>query len=109
MREIVRSAYGDPVISDYVFDETVTVTLVKTRSVGKARAVGESLLDSFRVLRVDEPIFRRAWRRFANQKGTRFSFTDSTTIVLMEENGIGHLATFDREFSSVAPSLVGPS
>ncbi len=109
MQDIASSIHGEPAISDYVFDETVTVTLVRTGDLGKARLVGESMLESFRILRVDESIFQRAWRRFRNQKGTTFSFTDSTTIELMQENGIKNLATFDKEFSSRGFMIIGPT
>ncbi len=109
MQDIANSIHGEPVISDYVFDETVTVTLVRTGDLGKARLVGESMLESFRILRVDESIFQRAWRRFRNQKGTTFSFTDSTTVELMQENAIKNLATFDKEFSFRGFIIIGPT
>lgn len=110
MQKVASSAYGEAVISDYVFDETVTVALVRTRDIRKARLIGESLLDSFRMLRVDESVFERAWQRFRSQRGARFSFTDSVTIELMQENGIKNLATFDEEFySSRALTVIGPS
>ncbi len=98
MREVVGLAYGPPVISDYVFDETVTVTLLRTRNLQKARLVGDSMLDAFRMLKVDDQIFRQAWQQFRRQKGTRCSFTDSTTVELLHRNGIRNIATFDEEF-----------
>ena len=107
MEDIAGSIHGEPAISDYVFDETVTVTLVRTGDLRKATLVGRSMLESFRILRVDESIFQKAWRRFRNQKGTTFSFTDSTTIELMQENGIKNLATFDKEFSLRGFVIIG--
>jgi len=98
MKDIVREAYGAPVISDYVFDETATVTFLRTKSLSKARLVGDALLSSFRVLKVDDRTFRLSWQKFRSQRGTKLSFTDSTTVELMRQNGIKNIATFDREF-----------
>jgi predicted nucleic acid-binding protein len=98
MHEIVEMAYGPAVISDYIFDEVVTVTFARTKSISKARLVGDAMLKSFRMLRVGEDVFQPAWSRFKAQKGTKFSFTDVTTAELMHQNSIRTIATFDREF-----------
>lgn len=98
MRDVVNAAYGPPVTSDYIFDETATVTFLRTKSLKTARLVGDSMLKAFRILRVDEAIFQAAWLIFKNQKGTTFTFTDSTTIELMQQNDIRNIATFDGEF-----------
>lgn len=100
MGDIVDSAYGPPVISDYVFDETTTVTFLRTRELRKARSVGDAMLRSFRMLRVDDQAFGMAWRRFRSQKGTKFSFTDCTTVELMMQNGVNNIATFDEVFGA---------
>ncbi|MDV3243543.1 MAG: PIN domain-containing protein [Nitrososphaerales archaeon] len=106
MRDIVKSAYGPPVISDYVFDETTTVTFLRTKELQKARVVGDAMLKAFRMLKVDDEVFRRAWQEFKSQKGTKYSFTDSTTVELMRQNNIRNIATFDREFRSYKELVV---
>lgn len=98
MQDVVNSTYGPPVISDYIFDETATVTLTRTKNIVMARLVGEAMLKAFRMLNVDDGVFKEAWRRFRSQRGTKYSFTDSTTIELMQRNNIRNIATFDREF-----------
>lgn len=102
MRDVVNEAYGPPIISDYIFDETTTVTFLRTGDLQKARLVGDSMLKSFQLLKVDGRVFQEAWRRFRSQKGTRYSFTDSTTLELMQQNDIRNIATFDRDFQSSA-------
>lgn len=99
MEAVVRAEYGPSFISDYVFDEVVTVTFIRSKSLAKARLVGEAMLKSFKMLRVDEESFQGAWGRFKSQKGgTSLSFTDATTAELMHQNGIWNIATFDRDF-----------
>ena len=106
MDEIVKGEHGPPLISDYIFDETVTVTLVRSGSLHKATMVGEALNSSFQILRVDESIFDSAWQRFKAQKQTKLSFTDCTNITLMQRNGIGEVATFDKEYRKVSEIIV---
>jgi uncharacterized protein len=110
MHEVAEAAYGPAVISDYIFDEVVTVTFARTKSVSKARLVGDAMLRSFRMLKVSDDVFQAAWSRFREQKDTKFSFTDSTTVELMHQNGVRTIATFDREFKdSTDFSVLGPS
>lgn len=110
MREIAKMAYGPTVISDYIFDEVVTVTFARTKSISKARLVGDAMMASFRMLRVNEDVFQTAWGRFRDQKSTKFSFTDTTTTELMNQNDIRTIATFDKEFKdSTDFSVLGPS
>lgn len=94
MRDVVDSAYGPPLISDYVFDETATVTFLRTKELRKARLVGDTMLKAFRMLKVDDEVFRAAWQRFRSQKGTKYSFTDCTSVELMQQNNIRSIATF---------------
>jgi len=94
----VEGDFGEPWISDYVFDEVVTVALVK---VGLERAVelGDHLLSSeLKMLKVDDQSFREAWALFQKQG---MSFTDCTTIAVMRQNGIERLLTFDRGFKEI--------
>ncbi len=102
MQEIVRGKHGTPFLSDYIFDETITVTLVRSRNLRQAIQVGEALTRSFQLLRVDDSIFESAWERFKAQTRTKLSFTDCSNITLMLRNGIREIATFDKEYSKVA-------
>ena len=101
MEKIVGEEYGEPLISDYIFDETVTVSLVRSKSLRKAAFVADALVSSFQILRVDDSIFERARSLFKAQKRTRLSFTDCSTITLMHKAAIRNIATFDKDFDEV--------
>lgn len=101
MEEILSGKFGKPVISDYIFDETVTVTFGRSRELKKAVIVGTNLQNSAEILKVDEKNIEEAWNLFKNQKGTRFSFTDCTILSLMKKEGIRNIATFDRDFRAI--------
>lgn len=100
MRDILSHKYGPPVISDYVFDETVTMTLAKT-DLKKAVTAGKGMKISYEMKKVDEGLFEESWKIFAEQIKTRLSFTDCTIISLMREKGIRNIATFDEDFKKI--------
>ena len=97
----IDGAYGATVITDYIFDETVTLTLARTKDLSKAIIIGEHL-KNLEILKVDQTIFDDAWSMFKAQKTKkRLSFTDCTTIAAMKVNGIDKVAAFDSGFNYV--------
>lgn len=96
-----RGRYGASVISDYIFDETVTVMLVKTRNLVRATKLGEVLLKAALMFRVDEDTFNLAWKIFKEQQKSRLSFTDCSSIAVCRMNGISNIATFDEDFKKL--------
>ncbi|MGC8831968.1 MAG: type II toxin-antitoxin system VapC family toxin [Thermoproteota archaeon] len=98
MPDIVNSKYGPLYISDYVFDETVTVAFIRLRNLRRAVRIGEYLRKSVRLIEVTGSNFEDAWRIFKKQKETDFSFTDCTSISIMKRMNIRNIATFDRDF-----------
>ena len=88
------------VLSDYVFDETVTALIVRSKRHDLASAAGRAILDSknLRMVRVESPAFAAAWKLFVRRSDKRWSFTDCTSFVLMENLGIRKAVTFDANF-----------
>lgn len=108
--DLDKGKYGTPVMTDYIFDEVITVMLMKVKNIAKASEVGEALLNSTLLLRIDEHIFDLAWSMFKKQDKPRFSFTDCTTIAICKVNGITKIATFDKEFQNLKEyTIIGPS
>jgi len=101
VRDIDGGKYGTSVITDYIFDEVVTVMLVKTKSLRQVVDLGERLLSASLMFRIDEELFRSAWGIFKEQRGPRFSFTDCTSIAACRANGISTIGTFDEEFRDI--------
>ena len=101
IRDLHRGRYGTPIITDYIFDEVVTVMLIKTKNIQKVSELGEALLNSTLLFRVDEDTFNSAWKIFKEQEKPRFSFTDCTSIAICKTNGISNIATFDQDFKRI--------
>lgn len=100
-RDVAEEKYGSPVISDYVFDEVITVMLVKTKDLGRVARLGERLLSANQLIRIDEQLFNSAWKTFKQQQRPTFSFTDCTSMALCRLNGISNIATFDSDFDKL--------
>ena len=85
-------------VSDYIFDEAMTFIECVLGDHGLAQGVGEALLSSpFTILlRVGDEVFQETWDRFKASRGR--SFTDCSSFVLMEKNGVNHAFSFDEHF-----------
>jgi len=107
MERIDGEEFGRGIITDYIFDEIVTVTMARGGSVKRARRLGDLLLESLYLIKVDETQFMDAWDMFGRQT-THMSFTDCTTIAVCRLNGIPNIGTLDREFLSIGDlNIVG--
>lgn len=99
--EIIYGKYGSACISDYVFDEVVTLTLARTHDLAMAVKIGNNLKISVEFILLNESTLDDSWVLFCKQKTKRLSFTDCTTISLMKANNMRNIATFDKEFERI--------
>jgi len=99
--------------SDYVFDETVTTALIRTRRPSTAVKAGKLILGSedegiprlVRIIRVDERIFSEAWKTFKTERFEGLSFTDHTILAQLREFRIDTFTSFDSAFDGLATRL----
>jgi len=106
-----REAGREPirlVLSDYVFDETLTTLLFQSGRHDVAAAAGRAILESeaLRMVRVEAPVFEDAWALFLERPDKRWSFTDCTSFVLMDHLNIRSALAFDRNFSEAGFALL---
>ncbi|MBF0606503.1 MAG: PIN domain-containing protein [Candidatus Magnetobacterium sp. LHC-1] len=87
------------VISDYVFDETITTILVKGGH-RLAVQVGDIILNGhiFEIAEIDATLKKQAWDYFKKHSDKTYSFTDCTSFVLMNDRDIVHYFSFDEDF-----------
>jgi len=113
MQEATGGEYGPVFTSDYVFDEAVTLALMRAKKPALAIEVGELILGnpargppSFaKLLHVDDETFATAWALFKRYSKKGLSFTDCTTITLMKRAGIESLISLDRSFDGIVKRL----
>ena len=94
------------IISDYILDESLTFFESVIKDHKLAVDVGEALMDSSYVAieRVDDETFMTSWQRFKNSSG--LSFTDCTSMTLMDELETQHVFTFDQHFGNAGYSQI---
>jgi len=101
MENIRKGKYGSACTTDYIFDETITVALIRLKNLAKVVGMGEEIRSFFEIADVEKADFEEAWKFFKAQKETKFSFTDCTTIVVMRRKEINNIATFDGDFKKI--------
>lgn len=100
-KEIATGKFGYPVISDYIFDESVTVVYKKIQGLKVAIDLGNDLIREIEMLTIDGELFEQSWQIFKQQKDTKFSFTDCTILALMKKKEIKNITTFDKDFEKI--------
>ena len=104
MRECLSDKYGRIIVSDFVFDETVTLTLVRTHNKSLVKDIGNYILNSPRIilLHLSETEFLATWELFLKYFENGLSFTDCSLLVLgkLFESNV-YIATFDRHFKGL--------
>lgn len=104
------SAHAAMLTSDYVLDETFTL-LFRRLSAHKARESVEALMSaaedgSVQVATINPARFREAVRlRLKFKDKPEISFTDFTSLVVMQESGVKRILTEDRHFAQVGMGL----
>ncbi len=109
MKELASGKYGPGYTSDYVLDETLTVSLARTRRIDKAVNAGLLILGSkedkipalARLIKVDEGTIQAAWKSFRGAKTPFLSFTDHTRIDLARTYTGGVIMSFDEHFDGL--------
>ena len=109
--DIMDNKYGASFTSNAVFDEAVTFLLYKTGDVRNAARVRDLVLGNkdlpqfMNLLFVDKDVLNRGWDIFVKYANKRLSFTDCTTIELMNSKDIEYLASFDRGFDGIVSRI----
>ena len=107
MERALKGEFGRVCTSDYILDEAITTALARTHRHDMAVNTGRFVIDSPRIdmLLVGRAEFLLAWERFRGMSKQPMSFTDCTSIVLMEAHNIERIMSFDSEFDSLAQRI----
>lgn len=107
MDELLDGRFGRPYVSEYVYDEAVTLTRKRTGSFESASALSDRLLgrgrfpDVFEMLYVGRDAFDATvdvWTRYDDQS---LSVTDASLVALCERRGIDGVLAFDADFDGL--------
>ena len=97
--ELASGAYGVPLTTDYVLDETMTL-LRSRRGLASATSFCDKVRSSrsVKVAWVDEGLFDRGLGAFRKSEGRTWSFTDCTSFAIMHSLSVSRAFAFDRHF-----------
>ncbi|MEF8783817.1 MAG: type II toxin-antitoxin system VapC family toxin [Haloarculaceae archaeon] len=107
LEAVYDGEFGHPYVSDYIYDETVTLTLTRGESVAAAKHIGEKLRgdgpypQTYELLRVSAAVFADAVDLFERYDDQAVSFTDATTIALAARHDIDCVMSFDDDFDGI--------
>ena len=107
-RELVTGGRGRLFVTDYIVDEAATLAMRRVRDVAKVRAFVRFLLGAppapgvLGLLHVGPDQFQAASERFLRITTRRLSFTDCTSLEVLEARSIEAIATFDSGFRGFA-------
>jgi predicted nucleic acid-binding protein len=106
LETVYDGGIGQPYVSDYVYDEAVTLTLTRG-GFEPARQLGERLRgidpypNAYELLRVSGAVFADAVEVFERYDDQSLSFTDATTVALCRRHDIDGVLSFDDDFDGL--------
>jgi len=98
---------GQPYVSDYIYDEAVTLTLKRTGSADGAKQLGarirgsESFPDVYEMLYVSPRLFADAIDTFERYDDQQLSFTDAASVAQIQDHDIDSILSFDDDFDGL--------
>jgi predicted nucleic acid-binding protein len=111
METVLDGDYGTPMTSDYVFDETVTLAVSRFADPDRALVVGDRILGRGQfpavidLLFVGHKGFQSAVETIQRYDDHGLSFTDATTIALLERHDVERVLSFDDDFDGLVDRL----
>ncbi len=107
MIRFLKNEFGEIYTSTYVFDELVTLALVRLRNEEFAKNVGEYLLNSHRIqlINLDHKDFLNSWILFQKYMKKGLSFTDCTILTHSNRLKCNIVATFDLHFEGLIGTI----
>lgn len=111
--ELLDGIHGQPFATDYILDESVTLTRSRSGAFEEANRIAGRILgedpfpEVFELLYVEPDEIYTALEILRQYKDHELSFTDATTIALCESRGIEAVVSFDDDFDGLVERIEG--
>lgn len=101
MKRIESGEFGKPFVSDFIFDEILTLAMIRKEF---SKGLDTSLLtllnrNSLGFIRVNDEVFRNAVELFF--KYEKLSFTDCTSVAILNYLKEKYIASFESNFDGI--------
>lgn len=106
MRRFLKNEFGQIYTSTLIFNELVTLALIRIKRPDFAINLGKYLLNSQRIniINLSNDDFHSTWEEFQKYKEKRMSFTDCSILIQCNRINCKFLATFDHHFKGLIAS-----
>ncbi|PTD94240.1 VapC toxin family PIN domain ribonuclease [archaeon SCG-AAA382B04] len=107
MKKILEGELSQPWITDYIYDEVITLTKTKTGNFEQVKSISKRILGKkdfyspFKLEFISKKEFKEAKRLLFKYNDQSLSFTDLTTIATTRENKIDGVLSFDSDFDGI--------
>lgn len=111
IESVYEGTFGQPYLSDYLMDETITRTRATAPSFSDVRELIDTLRgrepfpNDYELSFVTQSRYREISEHFERYADHSLSFTDATTITLCRHHGIDHVLSFDDDFDGILPRI----
>jgi predicted nucleic acid-binding protein len=111
LTEVLQSAeYGHVMTSEYVYDEAVTLTQMRTGDIEAGLALGQRIRgdgypSAIELLYSSRTLFDRAVTVQQTYADHGLSFTDAVSVAMVEYHDIDGILSFDDDFDGVVNRL----
>ena len=103
VEKIVKGDYGPALTSNYIYTEALTLVLKRTKrcdvtlntSAIFSRGTSKKWL---KLIKITSELVETALEKFCIYCEEEMSFTDCTSLAVLEKYGLGRMATFDHHF-----------
>ncbi len=102
LRRALKGEFSTIYTTDYIYDESLTLAVVRTGNKNIATDIS-NVISSPRIemIIIDETILKQATTLFFKFFDKRISFTDATTMAVMQRDEIDKIITFDAHFKGM--------
>ena len=108
LRRALQMEFGSIFTTDFIYDETLTLAMVRTGNKTVAKDISKVMLSPrIGMIIIDNTILNKAREMFFRLFDKRVSFTDATTMAVMQQENIGKIITFDSHFKGMFEVLGG--
>ena len=102
VRRALKGEFGSIFTTDYIYDEALTLAMVRTGNKGVAEDISDVMLSQrIEMINIDGIILEQARELFFRLFDKGISFTDATTMAVMHQENIGKIITFDSHFKGL--------
>ena len=105
-RDALKGKYGQIYTSDYIYDEALTLALIRTNNLAVAMDIAEVIRSPrIKMIFVDTELLEKSTKTFKQYSDRNLSFTDAVSIEIMKEINIEKYFGFDSHFDGIVQQV----